>query len=122
MPAAGRPSPLPWWLFPAMVWAATVSAVWGYHMVACGGFIASVVPTLATFCLLVFLRPEYGLAVLLIVACSTTTGFALSRHRLFRERRELLFFLLPVAALVLGMGLAMSGVLPLTCPSLGAWR
>ncbi|MEO3711247.1 hypothetical protein [Roseateles flavus] len=122
MQAASHPSPLPGWFFPAMAWAATVSAVWGLHMVACGGILASVVPTLATFCLHVFLRPDYALAVLLTAACSGATGLALARHRLFRERKELLFFLLPAAALVLGMGLAMSGGLPPHCPSLGAWR
>ena len=105
-----------------MAWAATVSAVWGHHMVACGGFIPSLVPTVATFCLFVFLRPEYALAVLLTMACSAATGIALARHRLFRGRRELLFFLLPVTALVLGMGLAISAGPPLNCPSLGAWR
>ncbi len=120
--AASRPSPLPGWFFPAMAGAATVSAVWGYHMVVCGGILASVVPTLATFCLHVFLRPDYALAVLLTATCSGATGLTLARHRLFRERKELLFFLLPAAAMVLGLGLALSGGLPPHCPSLGAWR
>jgi hypothetical protein len=105
-----------------MAYASTVAAVWGYNMVACGGVIASVASTLITFCILVFVRPGIGVAVLLVFACSAGIGLALSAHRSFRERKELLFFLLPVASLLIGTALAMSGEVQVKCPSLGRWR
>lgn len=105
-----------------MAYASTVAAVWGYNMVACGGLIASAASTLFTFCLLMFVRPGLGATVVLVFACSLGLGLALAAHRSFRERKELLFFLLPVASFLIGILLAMSGEVPVHCPSLGAWR
>lgn len=121
MQAAERASKLPWWFHPAMAYAMTVSAVWGYNMAACAGLGASVLWTFATFGLLVFVRPDVLVAVVLLFACSAAVGLALSAHRLFRERRELLFFLLPVASLLSGIAVATYGDVHIKC-SLGAWR
>jgi hypothetical protein len=119
---AERSSKLPRWFFPAMAYASTVAAVWGYSMVACGGLVASAASTLISFCILVFVRPGVGIPVLLVFACSVGVSLALSAHRSFRERRELLFFLLPVASLLIGAAFAISDEVQVTCPSLGPWR
>jgi hypothetical protein len=121
MQRAGTDSKLPWWFFPAMAYSSTVAAVWGYNMVACGGMGLGVVWTLVTFCLLVFVRPEVLVAILVVFACSAGVSLGLSAHRLFSERKELLFFLLPVASLLIGLAVAISGEVHVKC-SLGAWR
>jgi hypothetical protein len=121
MQTTERHSKLPWWFQPAMTYASTVCAVWGYNMAACGGLGAGVLWTFATFGLLVFVRPDVLVAVLLLFALSAGAGLALSAHRLFRGRKELLFFLLPVASVLIGIAVAASGDVHIKC-SLGAWR
>lgn len=103
-----------------MAFSSTVAAVWGYSMVGCGGLWSGVMWTLATFGLLMFVRPEVLVTVLLVFASSAGIGLALSAHRLFRERKELLSFLLPVAALLIGIAVAKYGDVHLKC-SLGTW-
>ena len=47
-------------------------------------------------------------------------GGLLAQQRWFKTRRELLFFLLPVASLLISSALALSGLIRVEC-SLGPW-
>ncbi len=120
MQQAAQVPKLPWWFFPSMAFSSAVAAVWGYNTVGCGGLVSGVMWTIFTFCLLMFIQPEVLAAVLLVFASSAGIGLALSAHRLFRERKELLSFLLPVAALLIGIAVAKYGDVHLKC-SLGTW-
>lgn len=112
---------LPWWFFPALGYASTVSAVWGYSTVACGGVGHGALATLLTLCLVMFVSSKVLAVVLLVFASGTGVALALSAHRWFSERRELLFFLLPVASLLIGAAVGMSLDMKVQC-SLGSWR
>lgn len=90
-------------------------------MAACGGVLHGTLATLLTLCLMMFVSPDVLVVVLLVFATSAGVAFALSVHRWFSERRELLFFLLPVAALVIGVAVGWSSDMAITC-SLGPWR
>jgi hypothetical protein len=113
-------SALPGWFFPAVGLGCSVTAVWAYDIVACGGVVAGALSTLITLCILVFVRVDVLMVVGLAFAAGTGGGVALARHRWFRERKELLLLLLPVVAFLIGLGVAWSGAMRLEC-SLGPW-
>lgn len=114
------PTELPWWFFPALALNSAICAVWGYTTVHCGGVVAGILWTFATFGLSIFVIPKVLIAVVLLVLCGGGLGLALARHRWFRPRRELLFLLLPIVWLLLGVAVARAGWLRVTC-SLGEW-
>jgi hypothetical protein len=121
-PPSSNPKPgLPWWFFPALAYASTVAAVWGFSTVACGGVVRGALGTLLTLCLMMFVSLKVLAVVLLVVAGSAGAALALSAHRWFRDRRELLFFLLPVASLGIGAGVALGFEPQVTC-AFGPWR
>ena len=99
----------------------TIAGVWGYDMVACRGLVAGAVSALQRLAFLVFVSPRVLVAVLVLFACCTAAGFALAALPVFRQRKELLLVVLPVAAFLVGYGVAMSGAMPVGC-SLSPWR
>ena len=120
MERAESDSELPWWLFPAMAYSATVFAVFGYNVIACVGFGSGLWWTFATLCWLIFFVPEMQGTVLLVFACSAGICFVLSKHRLFRERKELLLLSMPIASFLLGFAMAKYAEVRSVC-SLGTW-
>jgi len=102
-------------------YAATISAVWGYDMVVCRGVLAGVASTLLRLAFLVFVSPSVLATVLFLVACGSAVAFALGALPLFRERKELLLFVVPVASLLIGIAAASSAGIPIRC-SLSPWR
>jgi len=113
-------SALPGWFFPGIGFGSAVAAVWAYDLVACGGVVAGALSTLITLSIHVFVRTDVLLAVGLAFAAGTGAGVVLARRRLFRQKQELLLLLLPVAAFLIGLGVAMSGWVRLEC-SQGPW-
>lgn len=112
------PTELPWWFFPALALNSAICAVWGYTIVHCGGIVAGILWTFATFGLSIFVLPDVLAAVVALVVCGGGLALGLARHRWFRARRELL---LPMVWLLLGVAVAPNGWLRVTC-SLGEWR
>lgn len=98
-----------------------ITGVWGYDMVACRGLVAGAVSALQRLAFLVFVSPRVLVTVLVLFACATAAGFALGALAPFRPRKELLLFVLPVAAFLVGYGVATSGGIPVGC-SLSPWR
>ncbi len=120
MERAESDSESPWWLLPAMACSATIFAVFGYNVIACGGFSSGLWWTFATLGWLMFFIPEIQGAVLLVFACSAGICFFLSKHRLFRERKELLFLIMPIASFLLAFAMAKYAEVRSVC-SLGTW-
>lgn len=120
MERAESDSESPWWLLPAMACSASVFAVFGYNVIACGGFGSGLWWTIATLGWLMFFIPEIQGAVLLLFACSASICFFLSKHRLFRERKELLFLIMPIASFLLAFAMAKYAEVRSVC-SLGTW-
>lgn len=110
-----------WGIVVLIGYASTISAVWGYDIVACRGVIAGAASALMRLSFLVFVSPSVLTTVLLMFACWAVVAFALGALPLFRERKELLLFVLPVAALLVGIWAATSGEIQVRC-SLYPWR
>ncbi|HMZ86331.1 MAG TPA: hypothetical protein PKN26_13385 [Giesbergeria sp.] len=102
-------------------YVATISAVLGYDMVVCRGIFAGVLSALLRLGFLVFVSPSVLATVLFLVAFCSAVAFALGALPLFRERKELLLFVIPVAALLLGIAAASNAGIPVRC-SLSPWR
>lgn len=102
-------------------YAATLSAVLGYDMVVCSGVFAGVLSALLRLGFLVFVSPGVLATVLFLLACCTAVAFAFGALPLFRERKELLLFVVPVAALLLGIAVASYAGIAVRC-SLSPWR
>lgn len=111
---------LPWWFFPGIGLSCAVSAVWAVEAVACGGLIAGALGALITLCIHALVSLDVTLVVGALFAAGAGAGGLLAAHPWFRPRRELLFFLLPVASLLIGGAVAMSGWIRFEC-SLGPW-
>jgi hypothetical protein len=105
----------PWRIVLLIGYASTIAGVWGYDMVACRGVIAGTASALLRLTFLVFVSPGVLGTVLLLLACCAAAGYALAALPLFRERKELLLFLLPVAALLVGISAATSGGMQVQC-------
>jgi hypothetical protein len=103
------------WRLLAIAYASTVSAVWGYDAVACRGFLAGAVSTFLKLGFLVFVDPSTLITAVSLFLAFVGVGFALAALPVFRERRELLFFLIPVTALLVGIAIAASGEIQLKC-------
>lgn len=101
-------------------YVSAMSAVWGYDMVACRGFVVGTVSALMRLAFLVFVSPSVLLTVLLLFSCCALTGYFLAALPVFRERRELLLLILPVATFMIGASAAASGAVPAGC-SLAPW-
>ena len=102
-------------------YASTVSGVWGYDLLACRGIAAGTASALLRLTFLVFVTPGVFFTVLLLFVCCTAMAFALGALPVFRERKELLLFVLPVAAFLVGISAATSGEIPVRC-ALSPWR
>jgi hypothetical protein len=108
-------------LLVATAFAATVSAVWGYDLVICRGLLAGSVSTLLRVGFLVLVSPSALITVGAIFAAFTGLGIALAALPIFRKRKELLCFLMPVAALLLGVAVATLTGIQIKC-ALYPWR
>lgn len=100
-------------LFSALL--ATVSAILGHDAIACSGFMAGAISALMRACFLVFVHPWT-----LVMCLGLLTAFAgiarwLAICRLFRERKELLAFVLPLLALLGGIAVGMFADLGVRC-------
>jgi len=102
-------------------YASTVSAVWGHDIVACSGVGAGVLSALLRLSFLVFVSPSaLAVALLLLLAC-TALALAVGALPVFRDRKELLLLLLPVAWLLIGLSVGSLGLIDARC-SLSPWR
>lgn len=110
-----------WVILLAIAGVSTVSAVWGYDMVACRGLIAGAVSTAMKLGFLVFVSPPALAMALLLFAAFGGIGLGLAALPIFRDRKELLLFLLPVTVLFISVVIAMSGHIPIRC-ALSPWR
>jgi hypothetical protein len=102
-------------------YAATVVGVWGYDMVACRGVGAGTLSAMMRLAFLVFVSPGVFASVVALLAGCSAAALALGALPLFRQCRELLLFVLPVAAFLVGIWLATSGAVHVRC-SLAPWR
>lgn len=94
---------------------ATVSAILGHDAIACSGFLSGAISALMRACFLVFVHP----LTLVVCACllGALAGIArcLAVSRLFRERKELLLFILPLSALLGGIAVGVFADLGVRC-------
>ena len=67
--------------------------------------------TLITLCIQVLVRVDLMLVVGGVFVATAGAGGLLAQQRWFKTRRELLFFLLPVASLLISSALALSGLI-----------
>lgn len=102
-------------------YVSTISAVLGYDILACHGLFAGVVSALMRLSFLVFVSPSVLATILFLLACCSAVAFAVGALPIFRERKELLLFVVPVATFLLGISAASSGDIQLGC-SLSPWR
>jgi hypothetical protein len=98
-----------------------IAGVWGHDLVACRGFVPGAISALQRLAFLVFVSPPVLATVLGLFAGCTVAAFALAALPAFRQRRELLLIVLPVAMFLVGYGVAASGDLAVRC-SLSPWR
>ncbi len=108
-------SPRPIWVLLLAGFMSTVISMWGVETVTCDGIFAGAMSSLLKLTLHVFALPEVGLAALLVWIAGSGLAFGLSRLGLFRQRVELLLFLIPVAAYFAGVLVAKSGYLKAAC-------
>lgn len=85
---------------------ATVSAIWGYDTVACKGILAGAVSALMRSGFLVFVHIPTLLACLGLLALFLAAAHGLTRSVAFKNRQELLTFVLPVFAFLAGLVVA----------------
>ena len=102
-------------------YVSTIAAVWGYDIVACRGVFAGIASALLRLAFLVFVSPTALVAVVASMAVCSAAGLALGWIPVFRERKELLLFLLPVATFLVGLSVASNFDVPVRC-ALSPWR
>lgn len=69
---------------------------------------------------LVLVSPSVLIMALILFACCTAVGLAMTALPIFRERRELLLFILPVVAFLVGISAASSADIHFQC-ALSPW-
>jgi hypothetical protein len=101
-------------------YASTISAVLGYDIVACGGVATGVASALMRLSFLVFVSASVLATVLLLFFCCSAIALAVGALPVFRERKELLLLVIPVASFLIGILAALSGEMAVRC-ALSPW-
>lgn len=86
---------------------ATLSAILGHDAITCSGFLAGTISALVRACFLVFVHPRTLVVCLGMLGAFACIARWLAICRLFRKRKELLAFFLPLSALLGGSAVGM---------------
>ena len=94
---------------------ATVSAIFGYDLIACSGLLAGAISALMRAGFLILVDPWTLVVCLGMLAAFAGIARWLATCRPFRERKELLAFVVPLSAFMGGIAVGMFSDMGIRC-------